>query len=208
MKIIIPNTTSLPQHSIPYTGECTHHGYTHHCNILSNTQAVNRMTTNNIITTRTAIDTNATQANNSVQCAAKTAIHFNTEPNRKRNIDTLPIISTKSLGKRQSNTDNQANTADRPSKKTKMEKPNPENSVSAIEKRLAAQQHAEKIMSKYLNDSCPDPKLSWLVHTIKHCITQQEREPNQHNIIFENTEQAAQSNSKFFKKPVLTLNNL
>ena len=55
-------------------------------------------------------------------------------------------------------------------------------------------------MSKYLNDSCPDIKLSWLVHTIKYCISHQEVEPHQHNIIFENTKEAAQANSRILQR--------
>ena len=90
-----------------------------------------------------------------------------TEPIRHTKMDTLSDSSTKSLGKRKQKTEIQPKLTSKSLKKAKLEKSNPENSLKAIEERLAAHHHAEKIMSKYLNNSCPDPKLSWLVYTIK-----------------------------------------
>ena len=82
----------------------------------------------------------------------------------------------------------------KPTKKARIERALLQNSTKTVEERLAVQQHAEK-MSKCLNDSYPESKFSWLVHTIKYCIAQKEIEPKQHNIIFENNKQAAQANS-------------
>ena len=69
-----------------------------------------------------------------------------------------------------------------------------QNSNTNIRARLAAQAHAEKILNKSLNDFCPNPKFSWLVTTVRYCISQQETEPRPHNIKFENSMEAAKVN--------------
>ena len=69
-----------------------------------------------------------------------------------------------------------------------------------VRARLAAQAHAKKILSKSLNDSCPNPQFSWLVTTIKYCISQQEQDPKPHDITFENTMEAAKTNAALLEK--------
>ena len=63
-----------------------------------------------------------------------------------------------------------------------------------------AQAHAEKMLGKSLNNSCTNLKFSWLVTTIKFCISQQESEPNPHDIRFENSTEAVEINSNLLKE--------
>ena len=75
-----------------------------------------------------------------------------------------------------------------------------QNSLVTAREKQAAQVHAEKILSKYLNDSCTNQKFSWLVTTVKFCISQREKEPKPHNIAFENSTEAAKINADILRK--------
>ena len=85
-------------------------------------------------------------------------------------------------------------------KRTKHEQDNQQNSLATAREKQAAQAHAEKILSKSLNDSCTNQKFSWLVTTVKYCISQQEKEPEPHDITFENSMKAANINSNILRK--------
>ena len=73
-------------------------------------------------------------------------------------------------------------------------------SVMTAREKQAAQVHAEKILSKYLNESCANPKFSWLVNTVRFCISQQERDPEPHDIVFKNSTEAAIINTNILKE--------